>query len=302
MRVAPKEFVRPHRVLAATLLFVVTSCSPKPETAIVGNWVGVRGTERMELFNDGTITVADPDIPNVGGKYTFVDKDRVKVELGGLGALLGPFVVTVAISGDELTWTMPNGEVSKYLRANSAKAKGQAIAAAEAAKQAEEAVRRAAEEERQRLRGIAEKEAERNRLEAKAQRQLAQQAQREAAEKQSGRQTIQRELEEDQRGMDQWAVAEKLNHRADKKAKLIHSANPNYTSAAMKARIEGDVELRVIVDPSGKVSAAQATKSLDSSLDQQAIEAAKRWLFEPASASEQPVPSLVTIALTFRLR
>jgi hypothetical protein len=48
----------------------------------------------------------------VGGKYVFVEEDKIKVNLGALGL----FVATFAISGDELTWTMPDGKVSKYKR------------------------------------------------------------------------------------------------------------------------------------------------------------------------------------------
>jgi hypothetical protein len=71
----------------------------------------------MECFKDGTLAVSNSDKGmNLGGTYKFVDTDRIKVELGGLAALAGPFVATVSISGDELTWTMPNGQVSKYRR------------------------------------------------------------------------------------------------------------------------------------------------------------------------------------------
>lgn len=98
--------------------FIISSlvlCSSKAEHAIVGKWSEVGRTEKMELFKDGTITIADYGM-TMGGKYTFVDKDRIRVELGGLGALLGPVVVTISISGDEMTWTMPGGDVWKYRR------------------------------------------------------------------------------------------------------------------------------------------------------------------------------------------
>jgi hypothetical protein len=99
----------------AFILSLLVSCSSKPEDAIVGKWSEIGGTEKIELFKDGTITVVNKDII-MGGKYTFVDKDRIRIELSGLGALLGPFVVTVSISGDELTLTMPDGKVTKYRR------------------------------------------------------------------------------------------------------------------------------------------------------------------------------------------
>ncbi len=52
----------------------------------------------------------------MGGSYKFVDTDRMKWELGGMGALTGPIIVTVSISGNVLTLTMPNGNVGKYKR------------------------------------------------------------------------------------------------------------------------------------------------------------------------------------------
>lgn len=116
MRIGQSDFTKLVRFLAfAFILSSLVSCSSKQEDAIVGKWSEISGTEKMELFKDGTITVADKGM-NMGGKYTFVDKDRIRVELGGLGALAGPFVATVSISGDELTWTMPEGKVSKYRR------------------------------------------------------------------------------------------------------------------------------------------------------------------------------------------
>ncbi|MEW6573252.1 MAG: hypothetical protein AB1374_06425 [Bacillota bacterium] len=97
------------------ILALLVSCSPNPEKAIIGKWSEIDGTETIEFFKDGTLTVADEGM-DMGGSYEFVEKNRIRVELGGLGALAGPFVATVSISGNELTWTMPDGEVSKYRR------------------------------------------------------------------------------------------------------------------------------------------------------------------------------------------
>ena len=117
MKIEQRDFTKLIGLIAFTfILTLLASCSPKPEDAIVGKWSEIDGDRTMELFKDGTITVADTPM-NMAGKYSFVDKDRIKVELGGLGALAGPNVVTVAIAGDELTWTMPDGDVSKYTRA-----------------------------------------------------------------------------------------------------------------------------------------------------------------------------------------
>jgi hypothetical protein len=99
----------------AAVVALLSSCSSKPEDAIVGKWKELGGTETMEFFRDGTVSVVDEGM-SMAGSYKFVDKDRVKVELGGLGALMGPVVARVSISGEDLSWTMPDGKVSRYKR------------------------------------------------------------------------------------------------------------------------------------------------------------------------------------------
>jgi hypothetical protein len=81
----------------AFILSSLVSCSSKPEDAIVGKWSEIGGTEKIELFKDGTITVVDKNLI-AGGKYTFVDKDRIRVELSRLGALGG----AVRVRGNSL--------------------------------------------------------------------------------------------------------------------------------------------------------------------------------------------------------
>src|SRR5262245_17327950 len=117
MRIAQRAFNNPLSWLAiAFTLSLLVPCSSKLENAIVGKWSEVDGTEMLEFFKDGTLTAVDKG-RNMGGTYKFVDKDRMKLEMGGLGALMGPFVATISISGNELTWTMPDGKVTKYKRA-----------------------------------------------------------------------------------------------------------------------------------------------------------------------------------------
>jgi periplasmic protein TonB len=85
---------------------------------------------------------------------------------------------------------------------------------------------------------------------------------------------------------------------------LIKQAEPKYTSEAMRAKIQGDVYLDVVVQPNGTVGQVQVTKSLDDKfgLDQEAIKAAKQWLFRPGTDRDgKPVPVIVTLILSFRL-
>ncbi|HXT70082.1 MAG TPA: energy transducer TonB [Vicinamibacterales bacterium] len=79
---------------------------------------------------------------------------------------------------------------------------------------------------------------------------------------------------------------------------------PKYTSDAMRAKIQGQVELEIIVLENGTVGDVRVTKSLDRTygLDQAAMEAAKKWLFKPGVDRDgKPVATRVGLVLEFRL-
>lgn len=100
-------------LILSSLLLI--SCSSNLESQIIGKWKEIDGTETIEFFKDGTVSVVDEDMP-MGGDYKFVDDGHLRIELGGLGALVGPMVFTVSISKNELSLTDANGKVSKYRR------------------------------------------------------------------------------------------------------------------------------------------------------------------------------------------
>lgn len=72
-------------------------------------------TESIEFFKDGTVSVVDKGM-SMGGSYRFVDDNRIRIELGGLGALVGPMVYRISISRGELTMTSPDGDFLRYQR------------------------------------------------------------------------------------------------------------------------------------------------------------------------------------------
>src|SRR5438128_3161055 len=84
----------------------------------------------------------------------------------------------------------------------------------------------------------------------------------------------------------------------------IFQPRPNYTSDAMRAKVQGVVLLECVVRPDGSVSDVQVLRSLDPTfgLDQQAIETARRWKFKPGTRMGEPVTVLITSELTFTLR
>jgi protein TonB len=84
---------------------------------------------------------------------------------------------------------------------------------------------------------------------------------------------------------------------------LVRQVDPKYTSEAMRAKLQGDVEIEAVVQKDGKVGQVQLTHSLDKQfgLDDEALKAAKAWLFRPATCQGQPVDMIVTLQLQFRL-
>lgn len=83
----------------------------------------------------------------------------------------------------------------------------------------------------------------------------------------------------------------------------IIQPEPKYTSAAMRARIQGTVVLDVVVGADGRVRATRVLTSLDSrnGLDKEAMAAVRAWLFRPATLDGSPVPVVVNVDLLFRL-
>jgi TonB family protein len=85
---------------------------------------------------------------------------------------------------------------------------------------------------------------------------------------------------------------------------VVFEKRPQYTSDAMRAKVQGTVLLECVVNADGTVGEVNVVRSLDPTfgLDQEAIKAAKLWKFKPGTRMGQPVPVLVTIELTFTLR
>jgi TonB family protein len=84
----------------------------------------------------------------------------------------------------------------------------------------------------------------------------------------------------------------------------LREVKPAYTSDAMRAKVQGTVLLQCVVRPDGTVGDVEIVKSLDPvfGLDQEAVKAAKQWLFRPGTRFGEAVPVLITIELTFTLR
>ena len=85
---------------------------------------------------------------------------------------------------------------------------------------------------------------------------------------------------------------------------LVKEVKPQYTADAKAAGIEGEVQMSAVVLRDGTVGEVSITRSLDAKfgLDDEAVKAAKLWLFEPGKKDGKPVPVRVTIEMSFTLK
>jgi TonB family protein len=77
--------------------------------------------------------------------------------------------------------------------------------------------------------------------------------------------------------------------------------DPEYSDAARKARINGSVVLAVAISEKGDVDMVRIVRSLDRQLDQNAMDAAKRSKFVPATRDGKPVAVQLNMEMTFKL-
>ena len=86
--------------------------------------------------------------------------------------------------------------------------------------------------------------------------------------------------------------------------RLVRSVRPNYTSEAMRAKVQGVVRLEGVVRPDGSVTDVRVLRSLDPvfGLDEEAVRAARQFRFTPGTRFGQPVSVLVSFEIEFTLR
>lgn len=84
--------------------------------------------------------------------------------------------------------------------------------------------------------------------------------------------------------------------------RVLQEQKPEYTRSAMRDGVEGTVEVEAVVGIDGGITDARIIRPLHPELDEQALAAVKEWKFAPGTMNGQPVPVLVDIELTFRIR
>jgi periplasmic protein TonB len=81
----------------------------------------------------------------------------------------------------------------------------------------------------------------------------------------------------------------------------ILQPEPEFSEEARKAKHQGVVVVRATVGADGKIHDPHVVRSLGLGLDEKAIEALNKWLFEPALKDGRKVAVVVDIEVNFRL-
>jgi periplasmic protein TonB len=85
--------------------------------------------------------------------------------------------------------------------------------------------------------------------------------------------------------------------------RLLVQVPPKYTDDALLRKVQGTVELELVVTKEGRPAEVRVRRSLDpGGLDERAIAAVNEWRFEPGRLAGRPVDVLVTVYLDFTIR
>lgn len=77
---------------------------------------------------------------------------------------------------------------------------------------------------------------------------------------------------------------------------------PQYPRELLKDKVDGSVELELVVLPTGQLRGIRVVSSNDERFEAAALQAGREWEFEGGSRNGQPVPVLVMLMLEFRAR
>src|SRR6266852_2127111 len=86
-----------------------------------------------------------------------------------------------------------------------------------------------------------------------------------------------------------------------KQARLISSVPPSYPVLAKNQHVAGDVRVDALIDASGRVTTMKVVSG-PTLLHQAAMDALRRWKYQPATLNGNSVPMHLTVTIQFRLQ
>ncbi|HKT49570.1 MAG TPA: energy transducer TonB [Candidatus Angelobacter sp.] len=84
--------------------------------------------------------------------------------------------------------------------------------------------------------------------------------------------------------------------------KPVYSPEPDFSEEARHARYQGIVMMHIVIDTSGNVTDIRIDRALGKGLDENAVDAVKKWKFSPATRDGQPVSVSMMTEISFNLR
>ncbi len=103
--------------LVLCLVVLASSCALKPSWDVIGKWQKIDGIETLDFARNGTVAIM-VGTTTYTVPYVFSDTKHISVQVGSLGSTK----VSVAVEGDIMTLTGPNGKVSKFKKIKGAAA------------------------------------------------------------------------------------------------------------------------------------------------------------------------------------
>lgn len=82
---------------------------------------------------------------------------------------------------------------------------------------------------------------------------------------------------------------------------VIFDPEPEYTDEARRLKQQGNVVLACVVGSDGRVHDARVQRALGLGLDEKAIEAVRKWRFEPSRYNGKPVAVKIMVEVNFRM-
>ncbi|HXO31332.1 MAG TPA: energy transducer TonB [Candidatus Acidoferrales bacterium] len=81
--------------------------------------------------------------------------------------------------------------------------------------------------------------------------------------------------------------------------RVLSTTFPTYSEQARKEKIQGSCVVGLDVDEKGNATNLRVITGLGMGLDEKAIEAVKKWKFEPALKDGKPVPAKIAVEVNF---
>jgi TonB family protein len=96
-------------------------------------------------------------------------------------------------------------------------------------------------------------------------------------------------------------IAGTLKDLSVKAPRPLHTPDPHYSRSAKAQGIQGTVTLSAIIGIDGKAHDVKVVKSLEPTLDANAIQAVKKWKFSPATKDGRPVAVEMRLEVDYKL-